>query len=83
MNIKPFALSTCGWCRKPVNWLNEKGVDYDLVYSDQLAGDERREMVEELKQYNERKTFPTIVINAGEIVIIGYKPDEMEKELLK
>lgn len=80
--VKLFALSTCGWCRKTVNWLNENGVQYDLHYVDQASAAEKEQLLADMAQYNPRKSFPTVVIDGGSCVIVGFKPDEMEEKLL-
>jgi glutaredoxin-like protein NrdH len=46
------------------------------------VGNERDKLVKEVKKYNPKTTFPTVVIDGGKTVIIGYKPEILEKELL-
>ncbi|MDO5848467.1 MAG: glutaredoxin family protein [Methanobrevibacter sp.] len=79
-NIKLFALSTCGWCKKTRMYLEENEVAYDYVYVDLTTGAQRDIVMREFEEYNPDMSFPTIVINGSE-VIIGYEPDEMAKEL--
>ena len=31
--VKVYALSTCGWCRKTVNWLKENGIKAEVIYT--------------------------------------------------
>jgi len=78
--IRFYALSTCGWCRKTKQLLDELGVAYDYSYVDLLSGDERDQAVKELQGWNHHRSFPTVVIN-GSQVVVGYKPDRI-KELL-
>ena len=75
-----YALSTCGWCRKTKEFLNKLGVEYDFVYADNLEGDDRDNTMEEVKKWNPRCTFPTIVINDKEC-IIGFKEDKIKETL--
>ncbi|HHS50922.1 MAG TPA: glutaredoxin family protein [candidate division Zixibacteria bacterium] len=70
-DIKLFALSTCGWCKKTKALLDELGVEYSFVFVDLLEGDEREEAVKELTEWNPRRSFPTLVFN-GEKAIIGF-----------
>ena len=79
--VKLYALSTCGWCKRTVQWLEENRVECDTIYVDKLEGPTRETKLDEMKQFNPRKTFPTVVIDEGKCVIIGYKPEELEKEL--
>jgi len=78
--IRFYALSTCGWCRKTKQFLDELGVSYNYSYVDLLSGDERDQAVKELQGWNPNRSFPTVVIN-GSKVVVGYKPDRI-KELL-
>jgi glutaredoxin len=54
-------------------------VDYDHVDVDKTEGQERQDVIEEVKKYNPRTTFPTVLIN--EEVIIGFKEDELKEKL--
>jgi len=69
-NIVLYALSTCGWCRKTKDLLKDLGVEYKFVDVDLLEGEEREEIMEEVKRWNPQCSFPTIVINNK--CIVGY-----------
>ncbi len=79
--ITLYALSTCMWCKKTKTLLDEKGVDYRLIYVNELDGDERKETIDEMMEYNPNRSFPTIII--GDEVVIGFKPHEIEAALAK
>lgn len=79
-SILLFALSTCGWCKKVKDLLDEFNVEYDYVYADLTQGEERDIIVSQFKNYNSKMSFPTLIINETN-VIVGYNPDEI-KELL-
>ncbi len=74
-----FGLSTCGWCRRTKEWLDEHNVKYELYYVDQTTGDELESLKAEMKKYAERQSFPLVVINDGEKVIQGYQVKEFEE----
>jgi glutaredoxin-like protein NrdH len=76
-----YALSTCVWCRKTKNLLNDLRVEYYYVDADLLHGEEKETMMEEMKQWNPKCSFPTLVVN-NKTCIVGYKEDEI-KEILK
>jgi glutaredoxin-like protein NrdH len=80
--LKLFALSTCIWCKKMENHLNELGFEYDVVYVDQLTGAERAETLQQLAKYNEKKSFPTLIID-NKKAVIGFKPEEIRIALNK
>jgi len=79
--IMLYALSTCIWCRKTKNLLNQLGVEYSYIDVDLLDTDEKEKIKKEIQKWNPAISFPTIVIN-DEKCIIGFKENEI-KELLK
>ncbi len=78
-NVRIYTLSTCGWCRKMKDLLKALGVEYDYIDLDLLSGDERERAREELRQYNPRISTPTLIIDDGKEVIIGFKEDEVRR----
>ena len=78
-NVLLYALSTCGWCRKTKNLLDELGVEYAYVYVDQLEGDAKREALDRIEAFNPKRTFPTTVIDGQ--AIIGYQEDKTREVL--
>ena len=77
-----FALSTCGWCKKTKRLLDDLGVEYSYVDVDQLKEDEKTEAVDELKKWNPKCSFPTLVID-DENCIVGFKEDEIKEAIKK
>lgn len=75
-----FALSTCGWCRRTRALLEELKVEYSYIYVDLLEGQERGEIIEQVKRFNSQLSFPTLVID-DEKTIVGFNEEEI-KELL-
>ena len=79
--IKLFALSTCGHCRNTKKWLAEHEIDCEIVDVDNLHGEEKKKCIEEMRGYNPRLTFPTIVVGDDK-VLIGYHHDQFEEAFL-
>lgn len=77
--VKLYALSTCPHCKKAKQFLDDKKVDYQMVDVDLAKGREQKEALEEVERLTGRKSFPVIVIN--EIVVQGFKPEEIEGAL--
>lgn len=75
-----FALSTCGWCKKTRLLLEEMDVAYNFVYVDLTEGEERSEVIENLKKWNTSLSFPTLVLN-NEKSIVGFDKDAIMEEL--
>jgi glutaredoxin-like protein NrdH len=78
--VKFYGLSTCIWCRKTRQFLEDESVAFDFIYVDLLEGDERETVKDEIREWNPRVSFPTIVID-GEQCVIGFKTDELKQVL--
>ena len=75
-----YALSTCGWCRKTKELLDELQVAYDYVYVDLLIGPDKEEALQKIKVWNPAASFPTLVIN-NDRSIVGFKEDQIREAL--
>jgi len=75
-----FGLSTCGWCKKMKRLLDSNELQYELVYVDKLQGEEKRQATEQVKRWNPRVSFPTVVIDDAR-AIIGYRETEIREAL--
>ncbi len=80
-DVKIFTISTCGWCKKVKKLLKELDVKYRYVDIDTIEGDKSKEIRDELKEYNPNISTPTMVIDKGEEVIIGYQKDRIKEVL--
>jgi glutaredoxin-like protein NrdH len=80
LNVKLYALSTCGWCKKTKELLDANDVEYNLVYVDLLEGDEKQAVLDEVRKFNPRTSFPTVVVDDSRSVT-GFKEDQL-RELL-
>ena len=80
--IMLYALSTCGWCKKTKELLDSLGVDYSYIYVDLLEGDDQSDTMDEVKHWNPRCSFPTLVIN-DKSCIVGFNEDEIKEALDK
>lgn len=78
-NVQLYSLSTCSHCKATKQLLADCTVKYDVVDVDLLEGDERKAIIEDVKKLNPRCSFPTIII--GNIVIVGYKEQEIKEAL--
>lgn len=76
-----FALSTCVWCKKTKKLLKEIGAEYYYVDADLLQGKDRETLLDELKKWNPRCSFPTLIVN-NDTCIIGYDEHKV-REVLK
>lgn len=77
--VKIFSLSTCSHCKSTKKFLSDCTVMYDVIDVDLLEGKERKAILEDVKKFNPKCSFPTIII--GDKVIVGYKEDEIKEAL--
>jgi len=77
--VRIYTLSTCIHCKATKKLLNACGVQYEFTDVDLLPEDERYAILEDVKKFNPRCTFPTIII--GDKVIVGYQEHEIKKLL--
>jgi glutaredoxin-like protein NrdH len=78
-DVKLYALTTCIHCRDTKEYLDKCGVEYDCVHVDTLEGEEKRQLIDEIKKDNPGCAFPMLMI--GSKVIIGFKKEEIKEAL--
>lgn len=74
-----YTLSTCAHCRHAKKFLDDCTIKYEFTDVDLLEGEERRAILDDVRKFNPRCTFPTIII--GDRVIVGFKEDEIRDAL--
>ncbi len=77
--VKIYSLSTCSHCKSVKKLMTDCTVKYDFVDVDLLNGEERKAILEDVKKFNPKCSFPTIVI--GEKVIVGFKEEKIKDAL--
>jgi glutaredoxin-like protein NrdH len=73
-----YGLSTCMWCEKTKELLDELGIAYSHLTIDLLDGADQDAAFEVVAKYNPDQSFPTIVIDDGKRVLIGYNEEELK-----
>jgi len=79
MTIKIYTLSTCSHCKAAKKFLNDRNIPYDFIDVDLLGTEDKAAILDEVRKYNPRLTFPTII--CGEHVIIGFQEKEIREVL--
>ena len=85
MSVKLYALSTCPYCRMTKKFLQEGGVEFELIEVDTMEGDTKDpstpkgSAVEDVRRLSGGASFPVVVV--GEEVIVGFNKKRI-KELL-
>jgi glutaredoxin-like protein NrdH len=73
-----YTLSTCIWCKKTKELLQELNVGYDHVEVDLLDQAEKDRVMEEIKKFNPRCSFPSLVIDGSEC-IVGFDEQKIKE----
>ena len=77
--VKLYTLSTCSHCKATKSFLDECKIKFEFEDVDLLEGEERAAVLEEVKRWNPKCSFPTIII--GDKVIVGHKEDEIREAI--
>jgi glutaredoxin-like protein NrdH len=76
-----YALSTCGFCKRALSYLDGKGVSYRYVYMDQIPLETKNTAKKELKErFKADVAFPFAVID-GEKHLVGFIEPDWAKTL--
>jgi glutaredoxin len=75
-----YGLSTCIWCKRTRQFLENNGVSFEYTYVDLLHGQERDEVMTQMRRWNPSVSFPTTVVDEARCVV-GYRPEELEEAL--
>jgi glutaredoxin len=80
--VTVYALSTCGFCRRGLQFLRDNKIAFKYVYVDQLDFDLKQRVKDELgAKYDARVVFPYMVLDSKEVVT-GFVEDKW-KEVFK
>lgn len=77
-NLLFYGLSTCIHCRHTRDFLEAENIPFEIVYVDKLEGADRDSAVEQVRKYNPRISFPTLVVDGGKEVIVGFQPEAIK-----
>lgn len=77
--VKVYSLSTCSHCKQAKKFLGDCTIKYEFVDVDLIQGEERKAILEDVRKFNPRCSFPTIII--GSKVIVGFKEHEIKEAL--
>lgn len=75
-----YALTTCHHCRKTRTFLEENQVPFTIIFIDEYPSTLNTALMDKLRSYNPRGSFPTIHLPSGQIVT-GYR-EKLLKETL-
>lgn len=76
-----YAMETCRHCRRTKEFLDLYNIRYHTVYVDQYVGEERQSLMDKVRAYNPRGSFPTCILPNGK-VIVGYREQLIREEIV-
>jgi glutaredoxin-like protein NrdH len=79
-DIVLYTLSTCMWCRMAKDLLKDMGVAYRYVDVDLLEAPEKELARQEIRKWNPKGSYPTIVID-NRTSISGYDEAEIKEKI--
>ena len=75
-----YTLHTCRHCVRLKDFLDKRKVRHVLVYVDDFADPARKELMNTLRSYNPRGSFPTLVVPDGRSVV-GFREEAVKAML--
>jgi len=78
-DVTLYALSTCGFCKRALQFLRERKIRFRYVFVDELDPEVKHKLKESLAaQFNQRVGFPFVIINNSRCVV-GFTQHEWEE----
>ena len=75
--VKVYALSTCPYCKKTLKFLEENGIDAEVIFIDKLDMEKKEMAMKEAYNYAGMYAVPVVV--HGDTVIVGFDKEKLEK----
>lgn len=79
--IQILALSTCGFCRRGMEFLESLSFEYDYIHLDKLPQEEKNKLKEEFKEkFQCNLSYPAMILD-GQKHVIGFVKRVWEENL--
>ncbi|MBN1836088.1 MAG: glutaredoxin family protein [Spirochaetales bacterium] len=80
-SVVVYALSTCGFCRRALEFLRNNDVDFRYVYVDQLPLEAKASLKQTLHERHQiRELYPTLILNDSQ-ALTGFDREEWQRVL--
>lgn len=81
-DVEVYALSTCGFCKRALKFLNDNQISHRYIHVDQIDIDIKNKVKELLKErFGTHVSFPFAVIDNKE-TLVGFLEIDWKKTLL-
>ena len=76
-----YALSTCGFCRRALQFLRDSECKFKFIYVDKIPYETKQKVKEELKEkFEKRVVFPYCVVDDKD-VLVGFVEEDWKQTL--
>jgi glutaredoxin-like protein NrdH len=80
-DLKLFALSTCGFCKRAITFLKEHNVSYSYVYVDKMSVSLKQKIKEEFNEKFKKKImYPALIIDEKE-ALLGFTEETWKSNI--
>jgi glutaredoxin-like protein NrdH len=77
-----YALSTCGFCKRALEFLKSNGISFRYIYMDLIPIEQKNTAKKELTElYKEQVSFPYAVFDGGQ-TLVGFIEADWRASLL-
>ena len=77
-----YALTTCLHCKNTKKFLEENHYEVTVIHLDDYCDSQRSNLMEKVRKYNPRGTFPVVLMPNGK-VIVGFRKLLLEEAMSK
>jgi glutaredoxin-like protein NrdH len=75
-----YALSTCAWCKKTKQLMNDNNIEYEYIDIDLCNSKEQEEIKKDITKRGGSIGFPCIIIDNKKL-ITGFREDKIREAL--
>ncbi len=75
--VRVYALTTCPYCKKTLKFLEENGIEPDVIFIDKLDSEKREMAMREAYSHAGMYAVPVVVHN--DTVIVGFDREKLER----
>ena len=77
-----YALTTCLHCKNTKKFLEENNYEVTVIHLDDYCDSDRSNLMEKVRKYNPRGTFPVVLMPNGK-VIVGFRKLLLQEAMSK
>ena len=79
-HVLMYAISTCGWCKRAKQFLNDNNVQYEYIDIDLRSSEDKQTIRKDIQSHGGQLVYPTIIID-NKTLLSGAPQDELKEVL--